>query len=185
MGQTKPGFYAIASPPNPTSNTFTFLIKETENNAFLTSTSPGSEVELSLPQGKGYQVTEYFDKYKFDFPVTNVLLMACGSGLAPIAAAIDSGMLGLLDARYNSLYPRKATLYLGVKTLQHIPFQSKFSEWSTKGVKVIPVLSQPSSDWQGYTGYIQDALKEDTVPAPRNCGALLCGQRSEYYALEN
>jgi hypothetical protein len=44
---------------------------------------------------KGFQVEEYLDKYKMDFPTCEVLMFACGSGLAPIAAAIDSGKLQL------------------------------------------------------------------------------------------
>ena len=38
--ETKPSFLAIASPPS--SKTFSFLIKENENNVALTSIQPGS-----------------------------------------------------------------------------------------------------------------------------------------------
>jgi hypothetical protein len=52
---------------------------------------------------------------RFDFPTNNVLLMACGSGLAPIAAAIESSQLGLKTQGFNSLFQRTATLYIGAK----------------------------------------------------------------------
>jgi NAD(P)H-flavin reductase len=159
----------------------TFLVKETETNSFLTAAAAGDAIELSLPQGKGFQIAENFDGYKYDFPVTNVLLMATGSGIAPIAAAIESGILGLKSTAFNSLYAREATLYLGARTPEHIPFRSRFDSWSALGVNVVPVLSKPetsSTKWTGRTGYIQDALTKDTVRVPRNCGALLCGQRS-------
>lgn len=43
------------------------------------------------------------------------------------------------------------------------------------------MISRPedplSEGWTGRTGYVQDALREDSVPVPRNCGALLCGMR--------
>ena len=118
-----PRFYAICSPP--IKDTFEFIIKEAESNAFLTGAKVGEQVEMSLPQGKGYQIQEYFEKYKFDFPTTNVLilsplalhvtqilyfqviLMACGTGLAPIASAIDSGLLGIGGTSYNSLFRRE------------------------------------------------------------------------------
>ena len=63
-------FYAICSPPSK--DTFEFIIKEAEANAFLINAKAGEAVEMSLPQGKGYQIQEYFEKYKFDFPTTNV-----------------------------------------------------------------------------------------------------------------
>lgn len=154
----KPGFYAMASPPDGR-NVFTFLVKESESNAFLVGMKGGDSVEVSSAQGKGFQITEYLDKYKFDFPVFSVLLMATGTGLAPIAAAIESGSLGLKKTNYNSLFERKATLYLGARTPEHIPFASKFPLWEEMGIKVIPVISQPAnSGWDGRTGYIQEAL---------------------------
>ena len=155
----KPGFYAIASPPDGR-NVLTFLVKESESNAFLVAMRDGDNVEVSSAQGKGFQIDEYIEKYKTDFPVTNILLMATGSGLTPIAAAIESGTLGLKDTKFNSLFERRATLYVGARTPQHIPFASKFPKWEEMGVKVIPVISQPpsGSNWDGRTGYIQEAL---------------------------
>lgn len=177
LGEGKPGFYAIASPPDGR-NVLSFLIKESESNQFLTKLVENKDVvEMSVPQGKGFQYAEYFGKYKYEFPTTNVLLMACGSGLAPIASAIDSNSLGLNSVSYNSLYPRKAKLYLGVKSSKHIPYQHKFKEWEQKGVTVITSLSQPEDTWKGSVGYIQDALARDTVATPKNSAALLCGQR--------
>jgi NAD(P)H-flavin reductase len=177
LNDNKPGFYAIASPPSDSTNILSFLIKETDNNSWIANAKSGSKVDVSLAQGKGFNYAEYFEKYKFDYPATNILLMACGSGIAPIASAIESNTLNLLTTAYNSLQSRKAKLYIGARTESHLPFQSKYSEWESKGVTVIPVLSQPSNNWTGKKGYIQDALKEDKVSVPRNTGALLCGFR--------
>lgn len=154
----KPGFYAMASPPDGR-NVLTFLVKESEANAFLVNMKDGENIECSIAQGKGFQITEYLEKYKFDFPVTNVLLMACGSGLAPIAAAIESGALGLKATNFNSLFERRATLYVGCRTPDHLPLQAKFPIWEEMGVTIIPVISKaPTSGWEGRTGYIQEAL---------------------------
>lgn len=177
VGEGKPGFYAIASPPDASREVMQFLVKETENNAYIAASKAGDALDVSLPQGKGFQIADGFDKYKNDFPTFNVLLMATGSGLAPIAAAIDYAPLALRKVGPNSLYERTATLYLGARSEDHLPFRSKFSDWESKGVKIIPVLSQPGDSWKGKTGYIQDALKETGVATPRNTGALLCGHR--------
>eukprot|EP01035_Chromulina_nebulosa_P018036 gene18036-23678_t len=178
IGDNKPGFYAIASPPDGR-DVFTFLIKETDNNKWLTSLSEGLNVDISTPQGKGFQIEEYFNSYRFDYPTTNVYLLACGSGLAPIAAAIESNALGLGSVLKNSLSPRKAVLYIGARSEDKLPFKSKYSTWESLGCQIIPVLSGEvdSAQWKGKRGYIQDALAADGVIVPRNSGALLCGQK--------
>jgi hypothetical protein len=85
---TKAAFLAIASPPSQ-QGAFSFLVKETDSNAALTGAAPGSSVLVTRPMGNGFKIAEAFEGYRNDFPVNNVLLLACGSGLAPIAAAIE------------------------------------------------------------------------------------------------
>lgn len=174
---SKPGFYAIANAPQLDSTTLSFLVKEAENNAQFTSAAVGSVLEMSNPLGKGFLTQEYFDKYKFEYPTSQVIMMACGTGLAPIAAAIESETLGLMGKNYNSLYERKGVLYVGARTESRLPFRHKYAEWAQRGVQVVPVLSQPEPSWTGRVGYIQEALRADTVTVPKNTGALLCGQR--------
>ena len=66
----KPGFYAIASPPlsetSSASNQMSFLIKETENNHWLTRADVGTLVDMSIALGKGFKIEENFDEYKFE-----------------------------------------------------------------------------------------------------------------------
>jgi NAD(P)H-flavin reductase len=172
----KPGFYAIRSPPDKT-NVFSFIIKQTENNERFANGEPGSKIDLSDPQGSGFKIAEYFDRYKYDFPTTRVLMMACGSGIAPIASAIDSNLLGFGSISYNSLFARKGLLYLGVQSEKHIPCQKDFDRWEDAGIKIVPVCSRPTDRWKGDVGYIQDVLRKENVEVPRNTGALLCGHR--------
>jgi NAD(P)H-flavin reductase len=174
-GESKPGFYAIASPPR--SEKLTFIVKETENNAYISKASPADTLDLSMPQGRGFQIEEYFERYKFDFPVTSVLLMACGTGLAPIASAIESEVLGIGGVGFNSIFPRKAKLYIGARTEAHLPLKDKYALWKERGVEIIPVLSQAPDSWSGERGYIQNALQKDGIEIPRNTGTLLCGHR--------
>lgn len=165
---TKPLFLAIASPPSETENScFDFLIKKTDDNAWMTD----GNVEMSQVLGNGFPVKEELDGIKYDFPCQNVLLFAAGSGIAPICAAIESGDLK------TSSGGRTARLYYGVKNEKDLCFVDRFSTWEKNGVQVVPVLSQPSDSWQGRTGYVQNALEEDGVPVPRNTGALLCGMK--------
>ncbi len=141
---SNPSFFAIASPPDQR-NIFSFLIKEGANNEFLTklTTNDQGSIEMSLPMGRGYQIKHYFEKYKNDFPVTDILLLATGSGIAPIAAVLDSQLLQLKQTGYTSLFARKATMYYGCRTPLHLPYAHRFAEWKEAGVDVIPVISKP------------------------------------------
>lgn len=116
----------------------TFLIKESPSAEFITNSIPGqTKIDFSIPQGKGFQIDEYFfGKYQNDFPTTNIILCAAGSGIAPIAAAIDSGKLQLRKTGYNSIFETTASLYVGAKTEAHLPFKDRYDDWEKNGVKV-------------------------------------------------
>jgi len=170
-GDTKPGFYAIANAPGKGENgAFEFLIKETENNLWLTNAKPGDVIDMSAAMGKGFAIAENFEGFKYDFPTQYIFMFAAGSGIAPIRAAIESDSLKLPAGR-------TAALYYGVQNTAKMAYKDRFEQWQAKGVQVIPVLSKPEVGWAGRTGYVQDALKQDLVPAPRNCGVLLCGMK--------
>ena len=126
--------------------------------------------------GSGFPIADNIEGFKYDFPTQNLLLFATGSGIAPIRSAIESNQLNIASGR-------TCTLYYGVRTPDDMPYVSKFANWEEMGVQVVPVVSQPDvpctsgANWQGRTGYVQNALEEDGVQIPRNSAALLCGQK--------
>jgi len=179
----KPIFLAIASPPLkesdkenvPESVEFEFLIKRTDTNGWIFDAAAGSKVDVSQVLGKGFPVQDNFEGFKYDFPTQNVMLFACGTGIAPIRAAIESGQLKISQPGKGG---RTARLYYGVRTPEDMSYANKFAEWEAHGFEIVPVVSQPEgTGWTGRTGYVQTALEEDGVPIPRNSGALLCGQK--------
>ena len=169
--ETKPLFLAIASPPNADSNTFEFLIKKTDDNEWMTAAAPGLSLQVSQVLGGGFPIQENLEGItKYDFPTQNVLLFGVGSGIAPIKAAMESGLLGISNGR-------SARLYYGVQTPEDLCFVESFPAWEANGIEVVPVISQPADTWDGRSGYVQNALEEDGVPIPRNSGALMCGMK--------
>ena len=172
------GFYTMRNPPDGRA-VFTFFIKDNDILFNKVITESIIKLKVSEAQGKGFQIKPYFDTYKYDFPTTQVLMLATGRGMAPIAATLDAEILNLKSISYNSLFERRALLYIGAKSMDHLPCRKDFKRWEQTGVKIIPVLSQPSSDYKDRSGYVQDLLKQDTVRAPRNTGVLLSGHR--YY----
>lgn len=117
---------------------------------------------------------------KYDFPTQNVLFIAVGSGIAPVAAAIESQQI--VGAENAS---RTARLYYGVQNEDELVYTSKYAEWEEQyGVQVIPVLSQ-APEWDGRTGYVQTAIEEDGVDIPRNTAAVVCGMKPMTTAIED
>ncbi|CAM9199828.1 unnamed protein product [Discosporangium mesarthrocarpum] len=172
VGDNKPGFFAIASAPN-TDGTMEFLIKETESTQLITTAKAGSTVDMSQVMGKGFDVKENFDSLKYDFPTQNIILMATGTGIAPIRAVIESN---ILESK-NDPFGRSCRLYYGVQTMDKLPYMDKLKEWEANGMEVVPVMSQAGEDWTGRRGYIQAALEEDGVNVPRNSGFIMVGQQ--------
>jgi len=171
---TKPLFLAISSAPDAENADFEFLIKKTPDNGWITDAVPGTKVEVSQVLGGGFPMAENLEGFKYDFPTQNILLFAAGSGVAPIKAAMESGQLNVAGGGGGG---RTARLYYGVQTAEDLCFVDKFPEWEASGFQIVPVLSQPSPEWNGRTGYVQNCLEEDGVPIPRNSGALLCGMK--------
>lgn len=161
-GQEKPGFYAMCSAPGATADSFEFLIKRTPANdwgpgsGWICDLEEGATLQLTEANGGGYKYAALGDD------VTDVLLFATGSGVAPLKATVESGQLK----------GKKVKLYYGCRTAETMPFSDLFESWDCE---VVPSLSQPADGWQGRQGYIQDSLKADGVSNPSKTAALLCG----------
>lgn len=166
----KPAFLAIASGPDAENARFEFLIKKKDNIEWLTQLKAGDSLQVSQVMGGGYPMEENLEGFKYDFPTQNLLLFAAGSGIAPIASAIESGQL-------NTGGGRTCRLYYGERTSSDLCFVDRFPAWANAGIEVVPVLSQPEPAWEGREGYVQTVLEEDGISIPRNSGALLCGMK--------
>lgn len=172
----KPSFYAISSPPG-SDGPLEFLIKEAENNAWLTGTKSGDAVQLSPAMGRGFDTA--CESWTLA-DVSQVGLFATGSGVAPIRAAIESGALAGKVCR----------LYFGARTQEGMAYTDRFDDWKQRGVEVVPVISKGSDNWTGRRGYVQQALKEDEERGegfvlPARHGALLCGQKEMVQAVRS
>ena len=116
----------------------------------------GASLQLTEANGGGYKYAALGDD------VTDVLLFATVSGVAPLKATIESG----------ELKGKNVKLYYGCRTAATMPFSDLFDSWDCE---VVASLSQPAEDWQGRKGYLQDALKADGIREPSKTAALLCG----------
>ena len=86
-----------------------------------------------------------------------VILMAGGTGFAPIKAIVEGA---LADG-----FPGRMHLYWGVRARQDLYMHALANAWAAEHetVEYTPVLSEPlpGEQWSGRTGFVHDAVMED------------------------
>ncbi|KAJ4825176.1 hypothetical protein Tsubulata_022543 [Turnera subulata] len=166
----KPSFLAIASPPSyaGAKGAFEFLVKSVPGSTaeLLCGLKRGDVVELSAVMGKGFPI----EKIERPEDYSTVLIFATGSGISPIRSLIESGFSA--DKRSD------VRLYYGARNLNRMAYQDRFKDWESTGVKIVPVLSQPTDGWAGETGFVQAAFaRAKQLHNPEATGVVLCGQK--------
>lgn len=169
-------FLAIASPPPPPAletlalagppSCFEFLVKRLPGtpSARLCDLRPGDLVHVGASVvGRGFDVARISD-------ARDVLVFATGSGISPIRSLIESG--------FAENKKTDVRLFYGVRNLQRMAYQERFEDWESRGVKIVPVLSRPDSQWTGERGYVQNVFSrmKNTVNPP-SVGVILCGHK--------
>jgi ferredoxin-NADP reductase len=150
----KTAFFAILSPPDfvtasspvpRNSDTkasavvlLTFLVKDIPNHAFLFTHS--QSIEMSLAHGTGFGIEDLpMDDSAQHDGRGHTLFVATGSGLAPIAAALESRRPKQAPRMADS----SATLLLGVRSPAHLPLHEQLFLWAhERQVQIILVFSQ-------------------------------------------
>lgn len=159
--ESKPGFFAIASPPDVNNaGVVELLVKNAGETAEkLCVLDAGSEVSVSDVMGKGFPLDRIpFKEYQ------TVYIFATGSGISPIKAIIESDAL---KAKERKL----VKVYYGAKNRDSMAYADSLEEWKKHyGVDVEPVFSE--------TGvYVQDAFATENPPLGPGMAAIVCGQK--------
>lgn len=159
--EDKAGFFAIASSPAASqSGTLELLLKAAPGSTAeaVSALEAGAEVLVSPVQGKGFPVDKIPD-------AKTVLLIATGSGISPMKAVIESGILA----------SKNVQLYYGSKDKGVTAYQDRIPEWEASGVKVHQVFSGSNKR------YVQAVVQEEAAAGRlgdgKSIGVLLCGQK--------
>lgn len=100
----------------------------------------------------------------------DLLLVAAGSGIAPLRAVLQ--LLRQQRQRFGEV-----ALYYGERTESDFAYRRELEALRAAAVAVELVLSRPPTGWRGGVGYVQDHLR--ALPPPwlgPGTVALLCGQ---------
>lgn len=154
-----PAYFAIASTPSET-NHYEFVVKRGAGMAnYLAELTPGAEVEVEGPMGKGFDLTPYKG--------FNVILMGVGTGISPLRSVWRS----IIDQR--DAFGR-VTIYAGFLTPLHRLLTDELDALDDHHIEVNISLDRGDDDWTGAIGYVQDALKADH-PKSQNTVVCLAG----------
>lgn len=134
-------------------------------SSYIFNLKPGDQVTISGPFG------EFFAKDTD----AEMVFIGGGAGMAPMRSHI-------LDQLRRLASSRKITYWYGARSRREIFYKEDFDrlaedcdnfEWHV-------ALSDPlpDDDWQGYTGFIHNVLKDHYLkdhPAPEDCEYYMCG----------
>lgn len=125
----------------------------------LSAVTRGQRLQLHMPHGSFY----YREK---DY--SPMIFAATGTGFAPIRAILAS----LLD---NEDCP-PIRFYWGVRHEQDLYMLEELQAWKERlyEFEFIPVVSQPTPNWIGKRGYVQDAIVDDLADLSEHA-IYLCG----------
>lgn len=152
----KPAYFALASVPG---QPVELLVKVQGDAAEeLADARPGAQVEISEPIGHGFPLDPSDTR--------PLLVLATGSGLSAVRPVIEAEVARGL--------PREVTLLYGVYTPDHVSYPERLKAWRAAGVRAHVVVSDDVPDWDGLTGFVQQAAQELGFVKPGRV-VLLCG----------
>jgi CDP-4-dehydro-6-deoxyglucose reductase len=155
-----------------------FLLKDGHRRSFSLATAPHDdallELHIRLVPG-GWFTTQLFTEYKgreilrFEGPLGSfylredsdkpIILVAGGTGFAPIKAIVEHALHHKLEAR------RPMLLYWGARARKDLYLAELAGRWQQQSpnFSFIPVLSDaaPGDDWPGRTGLVHEAVLDD------------------------
>ncbi len=134
-------------------------------SSYIFNLKPGDKVTISGPFG------EFFAKDT----QAEMVFVGGGAGMAPMRSHIFDQLKRLASQR-------KITYWYGARSKREIFYQEDFDKLAAEcaNFEWHVALSDPLPDdnWEGYTGFIHNVLKENHLkehPAPEDCEYYMCG----------
>jgi sulfhydrogenase subunit gamma (sulfur reductase) len=146
--------YALASEPGAPELELLFK-PDTELTGAMAALRVGAAIRVGAPEGSGFPLADHGGR--------DVILVAAGSGIAPLRAVVRSVLHD--RARYGAV-----TLFYGQREPGHFAYSGEWEEWRAGGVEVIPVASGEGSR------RVQDALLHKS-PRLDNAVVYLAGMK--------
>jgi CDP-4-dehydro-6-deoxyglucose reductase len=153
--------FSMASTPR--ANRVDFHVRRIPGGRFtdaaLRSLAPGDRLDVEIPLGDfRYHAEDYRE----------LLMVATGTGLAPIKSILES-LMGDEDCP-------PVALYWGMRTPADLYLADEIRGWGERlyDFRFVPVLSRADATWGGRHGHVQDAVVQDFTDL-REHSIYMCG----------
>ena len=136
---------------------FTIKIQNAPNKSVFPGV--GSSYLCNLGLGQTIEVLGPFESFYAKPPTNNtMMLIGAGSGMAPLKSLIEEQLNQMNKGRNMN---RELYFFYGARSEADLLYKDEFLKLSKRHphFHYYPVLSRPSSDWPGATGYVQDILE--------------------------
>jgi Na(+)-translocating NADH:ubiquinone oxidoreductase F subunit len=137
----------------------------------------GSSYVCNLAVGQTIEAVGPFEDF-YAKPSSNkmMILIGAGSGMAPLKSLIEEQLHSCVNGKSTK---RGIHFFYGARTEDDLLYQSEFFQLAKQydHFNYFPVLSQPSPEWMGAKGYVQELLKLQIkgISQINNVEFYLCG----------
>jgi Na+-transporting NADH:ubiquinone oxidoreductase subunit F len=137
----------------------------------------GSSYLCNLSVGQTIEAVGPFEDF-YAKPSSNktMILIGAGSGMAPLKSLIEEQLHSGINEKSTK---RGIYFFYGARTEDDLLYQSEFFQLAKQfaNFNYFPVLSQPSAEWTGAKGYVQELLKLqiEGISQINNVEFYLCG----------
>jgi len=154
--------YSTASPPS--GNRFELCLNKVRDglfSPFLFDMAPGDTVDMKGPLGF----------FTWRVPVSDSILVATGTGIAPFRAMLHSYLSAGGD--------RQISLVYGVRYEESLLYRAEFEQLAQQhaNFKFLPALTRPEDTWSGLRGRVQTFALE-LLGERRDIDVYICGLKA-------
>lgn len=155
------GHFALAAAPG---RPFELLVKRgSALGDAMAGLTPGAEIAVSAPLGKGYPLASHRGR--------DVHLFAVGSGIAPVRAVIDA-------IRGDRAAWGRVMLWDGQRQEDHLAYKAERTAWRADRIEVIECLSAPIGEWAGPRGRVMEVFEARPPELTADAVAYVCGMKA-------
>jgi NAD(P)H-flavin reductase len=170
----KESYFALANAPRATPGQLELLVRRGSavGDLLIDAAVPGAELTATPPFGPGFPAASGRGH--------DVLLFAVGSGISPMRALVHH----IIGARQDF---GRVALFYGERSETDFAYAAERDTWIAAGIQVVLCCSQPSADWTGPQGYVQDVARSLSFAAVDAGGAVayLCGMKGMVSAVRD
>ena len=139
---------------------FTHSSSPTEGYIELTTRLTGSHFKNTLdalPVGTEVEIEGPFGSFTLSEGAEQVAFLTGGIGITPVRS--------ILRFMTDTGDQRHVTVFYGNRDSESIVFRSELEDFAAHlpNLKVVHVLSDPQSDWEGYRGYVRGEILEEEL----------------------